>query len=235
MHRYDLVIFDFDGTLADSFPWFLATINGVADEFGFHRFDVARLDEIRSLSARELMARSGLRWWRVPAVAQRMRTLMSAQIERIALFDGVADLLAQLAQAGVQLALVTSNSRANVARVLGPTLLAQFRDVRCGAAVLGKRRKLRASLCACSVFAARALCVGDEIRDAEAARQAGIAFAGVAWGYTLPAALQPHTPLPLLQRPDALRALVLGTGACTQSRLAQTGARGACAAVGGDA
>lgn len=209
MHRYDLVIFDFDGTLADSFPWFLDTINGVADEFGFRRFDVERLDEIRSLSARALMARSGLRWWRVPAVAQRMRALMSAQIERIALFDGVAELLAHLAQAGVHLALVTSNSRANVERVLGPALLAQFRDVRCGAALLGKRRKLRASLRACGIPAARALCVGDEIRDAEAARQAGIAFAGVAWGYTLPAALQPQTPLPLLQRPAALLALVL--------------------------
>ncbi|MCW0388358.1 N-acetylmuramic acid 6-phosphate phosphatase [Xanthomonas sacchari] len=235
MHRYDLVIFDFDGTLADSFPWFLATINGVADEFGFRRFDVARLDEIRSLSARELMARSGLRWWRVPAVAQRMRTLMSAQIERIALFDGVAELLAQLAQAGVQLALVTSNSHANVARVLGPALLAQFRDVRCGAAVLGKRRKLRASLRACGVPAARALCVGDEIRDAEAARQAGIAFAGVTWGYTLPTALQPHTPLPLLQRPEALRALVLGADDRTQPPALQADACGTCAAMGSNA
>ncbi|MCC4593357.1 HAD family hydrolase, partial [Xanthomonas campestris pv. cannae] len=71
--------------------------------------------------------------------------------------------------------------------------------------------------------------------DAEAARQAGIAFAGVAWGYTLPAALQPHTPLPLLQRPDALRALVLGAGACAEPHLAQAGARGACAAMGSDA
>jgi phosphoglycolate phosphatase len=201
MRRYDLIIFDFDGTLADSFAWFLDTINDVADEFGFRRFEPARLQEIRSLSARELMARSGIRWWRVPAVARRMRALMAAQIERIALFDGVAELLDALARAGVQLALVTSNSRDNVERVLGAELTARFRHIGCGAAVLGKRRKLRAALKACRVPAARALCVGDEIRDADAARQAGIAFAGVGWGYTLPAALQPHTPLPLLQRP----------------------------------
>ncbi len=88
MRRYDLVIFDFEGTLADSFAWFLDTINDVADAFGFRRFEPERLQEIRSLSARELMARSGIRWWRVPAVARRMRALMAAQIERIALFDG---------------------------------------------------------------------------------------------------------------------------------------------------
>ncbi|WP_284567838.1 HAD-IA family hydrolase [Xanthomonas graminis] len=150
------------------------------------------------------MARSGIRWWRVPAVARHMRALMAAQIERIALFDGVAELLDALAQAGVQLALVTSNSRDNVERVLGAELTARFRHIGCGAAVLGKRRKLRAALSACRVAATRALCVGDEIRDADAARQAGIAFAGVAWGYTLPAALQPHTPLPLLQHPADL-------------------------------
>ena len=34
-HR--LVIFDLDGTLVDSFPWFLRNLNGVADKFGFHR------------------------------------------------------------------------------------------------------------------------------------------------------------------------------------------------------
>jgi len=34
---YSLVIFDLDGTLVDSFPWFLRTINDVADYFGFRR------------------------------------------------------------------------------------------------------------------------------------------------------------------------------------------------------
>ncbi|WP_337249403.1 HAD-IA family hydrolase [Xanthomonas cerealis] len=115
-----------------------------------------------------------------------------------------AELLDALARAGVQLALVTSNSRDNVERVLGAELTARFRHIGCGAAVLGKRRKLRAALKACRASAARALCVGDEIRDAHAARQAGIAFVGVAWGYTLPAALQPHTPLPLLEHPADL-------------------------------
>ncbi|MFC6840732.1 HAD hydrolase-like protein [Xanthomonas theicola] len=204
MRRYDLVIFDFDGTLADSFGWFLDTINGVAEEFGFHRFEVERLQEIRSLSARELMAHSGIRWWQVPAVARRMCALMAAQIERIAVFDGVAELLDALARAGVRLALVTSNSRGNVERVLGAELVARLDHIGCGAALLGKHRKLRAALQACRIPAARALYVGDEIRDADAARQAGIAFAGVGWGYTLPAALQPHTPLPLLQRPADL-------------------------------
>ncbi len=104
----------------------------------------------------------------------------------------------------MQLALVTSNSRDNLERVLGAELTAGFRHIGCGAAVLGKRRKLRAALKACRVAATRALCVGDEIRDADAARQAGIAFAGVGWGYTLPAALQLHTPLPLLQHPANL-------------------------------
>ena len=35
--RYKLVIFDFDGTLADSFPWFAGVLNGVADRYGFRR------------------------------------------------------------------------------------------------------------------------------------------------------------------------------------------------------
>ena len=36
-HPYSLAIFDLDGTLVDSFPWFLTHLNGIADRFGFRR------------------------------------------------------------------------------------------------------------------------------------------------------------------------------------------------------
>lgn len=52
------------------------------------------------------------------------------------------------------------------------------------------------------------LYVGDEIRDADAARRANVAFQGVAWGYTAPATLQQHCATPLLARFDALLDIV---------------------------
>lgn len=80
----------------------------------------------------------------------------------------------------------------------------------CGASIFGKPRKLRSALAATGVRAERALCVGDETRDAEAAASAGIDFIGVGWGYALPQALQRHAGRPPLQTLPELLPLVLG-------------------------
>jgi phosphoglycolate phosphatase len=52
---YGLVIFDFDGTLADSFAWFLSTWNRIAPARGLHVMDPATLEAYRGLSASELV------------------------------------------------------------------------------------------------------------------------------------------------------------------------------------
>ena len=57
--RYPLVIFDFDGTLADSFPWVLRTVDEVADRFKFRRLREGEIDELRYCDAREVMRRPG--------------------------------------------------------------------------------------------------------------------------------------------------------------------------------
>jgi len=50
--KYKLAIFDFDGTLADSFPFFLTTVNELAGIHKFKRIDSAELDTLRRYSAR---------------------------------------------------------------------------------------------------------------------------------------------------------------------------------------
>ncbi len=52
--RYRLVIFDLDGTLADSFPWFVRNVNGVADKFGFRRIASQDIAALRGLGPREI-------------------------------------------------------------------------------------------------------------------------------------------------------------------------------------
>lgn len=126
--------------------------------------------------------------------ALRMRQYMARDIGRISLFPGVDRLLRELAGRGAQLAIVTSNSIENVRQILGPESAALIHHYECGASMFGKRPKLRAVLRNSGIPAVEALCIGDEIRDLEAARAEGIAFGAVSWGYTHPQALQAHDP-----------------------------------------
>lgn len=181
--KYPLVIFDFDGTLADSFPFFAGVFNQLAARHGFRPIDAAEVTALRQRSPRELMAYVGMPSWKLPLVAKDFIALMRQNQHQIRLFDGVPQMLHELAQTGLQLAIVSSNAEDNIRQILGPDAAALFASYECGMSIFGKPARLTNVLRRLGVPAASALYVGDQTTDAEAARAAGIAFAAVAWGY----------------------------------------------------
>lgn len=204
MSPYRLAIFDFDGTLADSFPWFLSVVNHLADEHGFRRIEDHEIEKLRSHSARQVVAQMGVPAWKMPRIARHMRQLMERDIAHIPLFPGVDLLLRGLAERGVCLAIVSSNSTGNVRRILGPGTAALIRHYGCGVSIFGKGAKLRGVLRDSGVPAREAICIGDEIRDLEAAHAEGIAFGAVSWGYTDPESLRAHAPEMMFTRMEEI-------------------------------
>jgi phosphoglycolate phosphatase len=190
---YTLVIFDLDGTLADSFPWFARELNGVADTFGFRRVAEGEVEALRHLPPRALLAHLGVPLWKLPRIAAHMRRTKSAAIDGIPLFPGVEAMLGALRDNGVTLALVTSDDEANARAQLGP-VASLFAHFACGASLFGKAAKFRRVLRQTATAPGSAIAIGDELRDIEAARAAGIACGAVAWGYADPAALEAAKP-----------------------------------------
>lgn len=189
---YRLVIFDFDGTLADSQPWFESVFNDVGERYGLRRIELSEREFLRRLDARQFLAHLGVPRWKLPFIARHMRALKTEHLGEISLFSGVDELLRELSDAGLELAIVSSDTEANVRKVLGPANAARMSDYACNASLLGKGTKFRRVLRRAGIRPDEALAIGDEIRDAQAARAAGIDFAAVGWGYAAPDALAPH-------------------------------------------
>ncbi len=206
--RYRLVVLDFDGTLADSFGWFCGVLDGVADRYGFRRVAPEETEVLRGMSAAAIMRHLEVPLWKLPLISRHMHALMAGDIAAIRLFPGVPEMLAGLAADGQALAVLSSNSRANVERVLGPAHAGHIAHYACGASVFGKAGRLRKLLRRVGVPAAETLCIGDELRDLEAARAVGCAFGAVAWGYTTAEALRAAGPDLLFERPGEIRPLV---------------------------
>lgn len=217
--RYRLAIFDFDGTLADSFDWFCRAVTLAARRY---RFRVAEADEVellRGLDARRIARHLDIPPWKMPLIARFMRRHMAQELNTIRLFPGVEEALRTLGESGMTLAIVTSNSHHNVRRVLGADLCDLFAHYGCGASLLGKRPKLRAVLRACDLRPDQAIYVGDEIRDLQAARAERIDFGAVGWGYTLPHGFHTHGPQWVFATAqDLVRHLVLPKGSREPSR-----------------
>ena len=183
MPAYRLIIFDFDGTLADSAAWLIAAYNGIATDFGLRKVDDAEVRMLRGRSSRDILTYLKVPVWKLPRIAAELRRLASVEAERIRLFDGVGELLHTLKQRSKQTAIVSSNSEDTVHRVLGPALVGCVDQFECNASMFGKAHKLRAVMKRTATLPAATLCIGDETRDIEAARDVGADSGAVLWGY----------------------------------------------------
>src|SRR5690606_32014333 len=143
MRKYELVIFDFDGTLADTFNWFKVAINKAAGKYNFKVLNETEIEQLRGKKTREIMRYLGVPWWRMPFIARYMRGLMSEEISHIKLFSGVKELLSTLKSKNIKVVILSSNSMENVKRVLGEELLDSIHHLECGTSIQGKRDKLK--------------------------------------------------------------------------------------------
>lgn len=207
---YRLALFDFDGTLADSFPCFLRALNEAAARFGFQAVDARDLERLRGLSAWQVMEHIDVAMWQVPMITQFMRARMRDAIDSVSLFPGIHEVLEDLARRDVQLTIVSSNARASIEHVLGARLASLIGDYRCDVSIFGKRPKLRQALAASRCVAQDAIAIGDELRDLRAARGEGIAFGAVTWGFTSVPALVAAAPEHVLQHVDDIVHVVSG-------------------------
>ncbi len=182
--KYNLVIFDFDGTIADTYPITMQIAEKLAQDFNYEPISPQQWQEIRELGVMQVIRKYKFPIWRIPEVARELQKQMRQDIHKVPLFDDMAAVLRELFENGIQLALVSSNGCENIQKVLGEEIASYFSFFECGVSMFSKQAKFKKVLKASGVKANHTICIGDEIRDIQAAKKAKIPFGAVSWGYT---------------------------------------------------
>jgi phosphoglycolate phosphatase len=194
MSNFKLALFDFDGTLADSLPFFVSVFNHLAQQHHFKCINENKAEDFRGYSVQKMMAHVGLPFWKLPIVARSFMTLMKENSDSIRLFDGVSDLFQTLKASGITIGIVTSNSHENVHCILGPDNMSCVTYIECGSSIFGKASRITRIIRESGMSSKHAIYFGDQAADLEAARKAKVTFGAVAWGYSSPEALKQHQP-----------------------------------------
>ncbi|MET0680340.1 MAG: HAD-IA family hydrolase [Burkholderiales bacterium] len=207
--RFDLVVFDWDGTLIDSAGAIAACIQAACRDLGLPVPDEARARHVIGLGLADSLAHAvpGLAPSEYPRVAERYRHHFLARDADLPLFPGTREMLKSLRASGHQLAIATGKSHAGLARALAHTGLGDVFDAtRCADQCAPKPAPdmLLELLGMFAVEPARALMVGDTSHDLRMAAHAGVAAVGVSYGAHDAASLAGFGPLELVHSTDEL-------------------------------
>jgi phosphoglycolate phosphatase-like HAD superfamily hydrolase len=187
------IIFDFDGTIADSF----ALVVGLAHELtGRHEpLPPEEITRLRSMSLLHVAQDLQVRPWKVPFLIARGRRLMRSRMPAVHPFGNMPQTIQTLSAAGHELYIMSSNSVQNITPFLKRYKMShEFIQIYGGASLLGKARVLKKVIKQHKLDPAQTFYIGDEVRDIEAAKHAGIAIISVTWGYNDRKILSKHQP-----------------------------------------
>jgi phosphoglycolate phosphatase len=198
------VIFDFDGTVADSFAESLLAYNRVAPKLHLREVDEAEVPELRRMGAGQLMQTLGIPMWKLPRLMIAVRADLHDHFHAVNPVPGMADALHALEDAGYSMAMVTSNSEENVRNFLAKHHIEMFESIIAGASIFGKATRLRRLIRWASADRATTAYVGDTVPDMRAAHDAGVKAVGVAWGFMDTAPLAQEHPEALVSGADEL-------------------------------
>ncbi len=206
-HKY--IIFDLDGTIADTVDWAMNIFNKIASEFNIQPLEARERDLIRSKRPQELLKSFGVTGLQLTSVVIRLRKEMSHAISHMKMVPGINNVFREIHNLGFRLGVLTSNSKDNVKTFLeNNDLIDIFDFIYSEKNIFGKKTAINRMLTPEKISKQNVIYVGDETRDIEASKKAGIPVIAVTWGLNDKQILATAQPNQIIDAPEELLACI---------------------------
>lgn len=200
-----VLIFDFDGTIADTLETIVRITNRIAPEYGYSPTTPEKLRYYQSLSTKEMLKQSEIPLFRLPFLLRQVRREMGAELDSVSVAADLVPTLWALRKNNHQLMIMSSNSRQNISRFLQRQgIFDLFSSIEGGVGLLSKARALKRIIRREEFDFSQVIYVGDETRDIDASKQVGVLIAAVTWGFSAREALAAQSPAFLVDHPRQL-------------------------------
>lgn len=201
MQNKKTILFDFDGTIADTFDLMVEVYNKeIAPRYKMKQVSREEAIRLRSVTPKkEFLEEYNVSSRKLPLMVLRARREMSKRMDEVRPQKGMVELIRSIK--GCKLGILSSNSKKNIKFFLEKYGLSQYFDfIVTSRHVLGKHRAMKKFKG--SVY------VGDEVRDIRAAKKAGVVSIAVTWGYNKREALERENPEHMIDSPAQLLEIV---------------------------
>ena len=198
-----VIIFDFDGTLADTLDALVRITNRLAEEFGYQTAAPEELSTVRALSSREIVKKSGISFLKLPFLLKKIREELQPEIQTLNPIPEIKEALIELKREGYCLGILTSNSENNVKTFINNQGMQDiFSFVYSETSIFSKDKSLKKLMRKNHLNSEEVIYVGDETRDIEASKKINIKVIAVTWGFNSGEVLAKHQPDFLIHEPN---------------------------------
>lgn len=201
-----VILFDFDGTLVDTFP----LIKGVVEKFkkkeGYPPLDI---EQIKQVGLKKLIKKSGIPLWKIPSITSKILKSFRKRTD-IKLFWGIKKVIKELKK-DYRLGILSSNSKENIKKILKENGVEKiFEYSYSDSPFFGKHNRLKKLIKKYKFNPEEIIYVGDEDRDIKAAKKVKIKSVAVTWGYNSRERLIKEKPTYLVDSPKELGKILKG-------------------------
>jgi HAD superfamily hydrolase (TIGR01549 family) len=204
MNKNRVIIFDFDGTIANTMEHVKDIFNEIAVEFNFRKIEESEWKKTKEIKTKDIFKKIGVSFFKLPKILKRVGEIVSKKIEKFRPIDGIKEALGWLNGEGYVLGILTSAEEKNVIAFLKNNHIDFFDFVYSSRDIFGKARKMEKLLKKENLKKERVVYVGDETRDIEAAKKTGVRSVAVTWGFNSKELLLRENPNFLVANPSEL-------------------------------
>lgn len=176
------IVFDFDGTLADSTDVFIKAWNLFAPKYRYDPIDVEGVIATKHMSLSQRAREYNFPMYKLPIIMPKVYRFFKENIKEVKLFDGIKDMLNDLTAKGYKIVVVSSNAKENIELLLKQEGVDLVSEVLTSSRIFGKDTVLKKFMKQNKVSPDQILYVGDELRDIQACNKVSIPFMWVSWG-----------------------------------------------------
>jgi phosphoglycolate phosphatase len=202
------IIFDFDGVLADTFPFGFKAVTEINKELRLLAAEKINPEDLRSQDMQDFFNKFKVPKIKLLLLLLKYRRRLSKNIQDVPTFNGLPQALKELVDRGVTLGIVTSNQKNIVQKFLTHREMKYFGFIFSTISLFHKEKLLSSALKKFKLAKDETIYVGDETRDIKAARAAGLKVAAVTWGYNLESKLEEYKPDFMINTPKDLLSLI---------------------------
>lgn len=188
------IIFDFDGTLADSTAVFASAWNTLAQKYKFKGIELKEIDTLKKLSISERSKLFDFPMYKLPMILPQFYKLYRQSLNDVHLFEGMKEVLIEIDKRGYKILIISSNSKENILEFLKMNGIHCVADVLCSNRIFGKDKVMKKFLKEANVDSSDVVYIGDEQRDIVACKKAGVPIIWVEWGYDAKEVVQNDEP-----------------------------------------